>query len=256
MYVRLAFAVAAHLEPEILVIDEVLAVGDAKFQKRCLGKMRDISTQGRTVLFVSHNMLAVQRLCDRAVWLDAGQIRADGEVALVVGDYLRDGTDDRRERSWPTPDTAPGNEQVAIARLAVEPLTPDGGGALTVATGARLIVEYWNHVPSAALNLSLHIFSSDDTLVLNAVPLTERNWFGRPFPQGRFRCTCELPPHLLNSDKYRVELLVVRDQAQIIFRDDFALGFEVMDVPTDTAWHGRFPGVVRPQIHWTTEQLA
>ena len=256
MYVRLAFAVAANLEPEILVIDEVLAVGDAKFQKRCLGKMKDVATQGRTVLFVSHNMLAVQRLCTRAVWLSSGAVRADAGVADVVGSYLREGVDESRERMWETPETAPGNDAVSIARLCVEPLISNDEGTLTITTGARLIFEYWNHVPDTALNLSLHIFSSDDTLVLNAVPLREKAWFGKSFPQGRFRCICELPPNLLNADKYRVELLVVRDQNHIIYRDDCAIAFEVSDLAIDTAWHGRFPGVVRPNLSWTTQQLA
>lgn len=257
MYVRLAFAVAAHLETDVLLVDEVLAVGDAKFQKRCLGKMKDVASQGRTALFVSHNMLAVQRLCSRAVWLESGQVRSTGDVSEVVGDYLRDGVDERRERVWESPETAPGNSSVAIARLAVEPLKPDADGSITIATGVRLIFEYWNRLPGAALNLSLHVFSGDDTLVLNAVPLAEKNWFGKPFPEGRFRCVCELPPHLLNADKYRVELLIVRDQSHIIYRDDSAIAFEVSETPTEnTAWHGRFPGVVRPQLNWTTEQIT
>ena len=256
MYVRLAFGVAAHLEPEILIIDEVLAVGDAKFQKRCLGKMKDIANEGRTVLFVSHNMLAVQRLCSRAVWLASGVVRSDGDVSEVVGEYLREGVDETRERTWDRPEGAPGNDEVALARIAVEPLLATEDGSLSIATGARLTFEYWNHVPGTALNLSLLIYSSDDTLVLNAVPLNEANWFGKPFPKGRFRCVCELPSHLLNADKYRVELLVVRDQNHVIYRDDCAIAFEVEDVAVETAWHGRFPGLVRPNLKWTTEQLS
>ena len=255
MYVRLAFAVAAHLEPEILVIDEVLAVGDAKFQKRCLGKMKNVAGEGRTVLFVSHNMLAVQRLCNRAVWMSEGEVRLVGEVAEVARRYLDEGTESFREREWESSVSAPGNDNVAIARLAVEPLLSAMDEGLTVATGAKLIFEYWNRIPDTALNLSLHIFSSDDTLVLNAIPLQEPKWFGKPFPVGRFRCVCELPPYLLNADKYRVELLVVRDQNLVLYRDESAISFEVEDVAVDTAWHGRFPGVVRPRLNWTTELL-
>lgn len=90
MYVRLAFAVAAHLEPEILVVDEVLAVGDAAFQKKCLGKMQEVGRQGRTVLFVSHNMRAVRQLCDRAILLEQGEVVADGPATGVIEEYLRD----------------------------------------------------------------------------------------------------------------------------------------------------------------------
>ena len=91
MYVRLAFAVAAHLEPEILIVDEVLAVGDSEFQRKCLGKMQEVSTkEGRTVLFVSHNMAAVESMCDSALLLVGGQSAAHGSTAKVVGEYLRD----------------------------------------------------------------------------------------------------------------------------------------------------------------------
>src|SRR6185369_8987395 len=89
MFVRLAFAVAAHLEPEILIVDEVLAVGDAQFQKRCLGKMQEVSTGGRTVLFVSHNMSAVQSLCGKAIYLGGGRLRSQGDVAAIIHEYLK-----------------------------------------------------------------------------------------------------------------------------------------------------------------------
>jgi lipopolysaccharide transport system ATP-binding protein len=92
MYVRLAFAVAAHLEPEILLVDEVLAVGDAAFQKKCLGKMNDVAKEGRTVLFVSHNMAAVNRLCSRGIWLQNGQVHGVGITTEIVGSYLAEGT--------------------------------------------------------------------------------------------------------------------------------------------------------------------
>jgi len=100
MYMRLAFAVAAHLEPEILVVDEVLAVGDAQFQKKCLGKMGDVARAGRTVLFVSHNMMAVQSLCRRAIWLDGGRIVADDESGRVVANYLQHSFSSRAEQIW------------------------------------------------------------------------------------------------------------------------------------------------------------
>jgi lipopolysaccharide transport system ATP-binding protein len=112
MYVRLAFAVAAHLEPEILLVDEVLAVGDAAFQKKCLGKMGDVAKGGRTVLFVSHNMAAVAQLCQKAVWLEGGRIRQIDSSEKVVKDYLSDGDTQIAEHQWSYPGNAPGDEQV------------------------------------------------------------------------------------------------------------------------------------------------
>ena len=100
MYMRLAFAVAAHLEPEILIIDEVLAVGDAAFQKKCLGKMGNVAKEGRTILFVSHNMTALQALCTRAIWLAGGELQCDGPASTVVTRYLQTNSETMLDRTW------------------------------------------------------------------------------------------------------------------------------------------------------------
>ncbi|MCA9027988.1 MAG: ABC transporter ATP-binding protein, partial [Planctomycetaceae bacterium] len=123
MYVRLAFAVAAHLEPEILVVDEVLAVGDARFQQKCLGKMGDVSKSGRTVLFVSHNMTAISGLCSRAIWLDAGQVKTDGPVKDTVAKYLTAALESSLSRHW-TIDTAPGTNKIRLDAIRVVPCQP------------------------------------------------------------------------------------------------------------------------------------
>src|SRR5882724_6734138 len=108
MYLRLAFAVASHMEPEILLVDEVLAVGDASFQKKCLGKLGNVAKQDRTVLFVSHNLVAVETLCGRALWLEAGRICRDGQASLVISEYLHSASSSVTERIWPAPAQAPG----------------------------------------------------------------------------------------------------------------------------------------------------
>ncbi len=114
MHLRLAFAVAAHLEPEVLLVDEVLAVGDAAFQRKCLGRMRDEAMRGRTVLFVSHNMAAVTQLCSRAIWLDGGRVRLDGSPQDVVQRYLAEGAELQSERRWPDVAKAPGDDRVRL----------------------------------------------------------------------------------------------------------------------------------------------
>ena len=119
MYVRLAFAVAAHLEPDILIVDEVLAVGDIEFQKKCLGRMGDVASEGRTVLFVSHNMGAISTLCSRAVLLDAGRVVASGPTSDVVGEYITRGLDVSGSVLWSDPDEAPGGEQVKLHAVRV-----------------------------------------------------------------------------------------------------------------------------------------
>ena len=120
MKVRLGFAVAAHLEPEILIIDEVLAVGDAEFQRKCLGKMKDVSMTGRTILFVSHNMSAVHSLCTRVIWLHNGQVRADGPTDEVVRAYLNTYSTFVDERNWDADGDAPGTEAVRLTNVAIE----------------------------------------------------------------------------------------------------------------------------------------
>ena len=255
MYVRLAFAVAAHLEPDLLVIDEVLAVGDASFQKRCLGKIKDVAGQGRTVLFVSHNMLAVQRLCTRAIWLDTGSQRADGSPEQIVAEYLRAGSAVANARHW-SEAQAPGSEAFRLLSIAVRPADGAAGDALRIDQTLLIETEYEQRTPDVLFNLSLHLFSSDDTLVCNAIPVTEPKWFGKPFPRGRYRCTVTLPANLLNADTYRIELLAVHEQNRVVFRDDSALHFELLDVPLPIQWHGRIPGVIRPNLPWTTERLS
>jgi len=259
MYVRLAFAVAAHLDVDVLVVDEVLAVGDAQFQRRCISKMGDVAGSGRTILFVSHNMTAVRRLCRRAVWLDQGQLMRAGTVEDVTAAYLAESALSRQcERCW-NDASGPGCDDVRLQRLAVKPLNAadrDGvASIIDVSSGLRFEFEYLVKRP-LALNLSVLLFTSDDVLVLNAVPIEDVHWFGKEFPTGRYRCRFELAPNLLNAGIYRVELLFVRDQAHVLHREPNALMFEVHDVPNQSLWHGRFPGVIRPQFHWATERIA
>jgi lipopolysaccharide transport system ATP-binding protein len=259
MYLRLAFAVAAHLEPEVLLVDEVLAVGDAAFQKKCLGKMGDVTASGRTVLFVSHNMAAVQSLCSRALWLRDGRVVEDGPSDRVVSTYLQSMQADRTEQLWPDLATAPGNEKVRLRRAAVRMSARDGSDEvrrITTRTPFRLEFEYWNLVPSASLNLSLHVYNDLGILVFNALPVAEPQWQGHPFPVGLFRDVCEVPGDLLNDGGYRVELLVVHD-ATVVYRHDDVLMFDVDDsVELRDGWFGRWPGVVRPVLPWRTELLS
>jgi lipopolysaccharide transport system ATP-binding protein len=255
MYVRLAFAVAAHLETDVLIVDEVLAVGDAKFQQRCMSKMQDVSRAGRTVLFVSHNMAAIQRMCSRVVRLDAGRVKDHGSAHEIVARYLAETHSVPSKRAWTDLDSAPGSETVKIASVEVRSLSPEEIGPLSVETGAEVLIEYVNLLPSQHLNLSAHVYSADDVLVLNAIPVDEPDWFGKPFPAGRYQCRFELPPRLLNSGTYRIELLVVRDQAVILSKHENIVAFEVVDAPNGSMWHGRLPGVVRPKIRWVTKRL-
>ncbi len=257
MYMRLAFAVAAHFEPEILLVDEVLAVGDAEFQAKCLGKMGAVASEGRTVLFVSHNMAAVQTLCQRVIWLREGRVFEDGPAGRVVKNYITQTSSSvATEKIWDDPMTAPGNERVRLRCLRVRPLNGSTSDTITIRTPLVLEFEFWNLEPGARINLSLHFFNQQDINVFITAPIHEPEWFGKPLPLGLFRSECYIPGDLLNDGLHRVRLLVVKDQAVVVYALDDALTFVVNDaVERRNAWFGKWGGAVRPNLEWKTEYL-
>jgi lipopolysaccharide transport system ATP-binding protein len=248
MYVRLAFAVAAHLEPEILIVDEVLAVGDAAFQKKCLGKMQDVSSGGRTVLFVSHNMTAVKELCSRAIWLDGGCLVNSGMTDAIVTQYLHENAREVHEQVWPNPDTAPGNDKVRLRRASL--ISEDGSGPISVRTDVRIEIEYWNSLPGTELLVSLYLYNLDGTCVFNS------DSSPRVYPKGAVREVCRIPGNLLNDGTYRIAIMIVRDRFHGIYRIDDLLVFDVQDVEREVQWYGKWYGVVRPVLEWTSEFLG
>src|SRR3984893_6304450 len=161
MYVRLAFSVAAHLEPETLLVDEVLAVGDASFQKKCMGKMGDVARQGRTIVFVSHNMTALRRMCTRAIWLEGGRALDNGDPGKVIDHYLQKNTVTMLETVWPDDTRAPGDELVRLRRVRVIPET----NLITVHTPTKIEFTYWNCEPDMIINLSIHVYNLEEVCV-------------------------------------------------------------------------------------------
>lgn len=256
MYVRLAFAVAAHLEPEILLVDEVLAVGDAAFQKKCLGKMGEVAKEGRTVLFVSHNMAAVQNLCKKAVLINEGKLVGFDQTDRIISQYLQQNLVSSTEFAWNNIDTAPGNEKVRIHRVCIKPIDNSSANEMTIRTPFSMEFEYWNLEDNSFLNLSLHIYNEMGLLVFNTAPVSEPKWMGKPFPKGLFKSTCLVPGDLLNDGFYRVELLMVKNQGIVIYKNEELLLFAINDDPgMRTAWFGKWQGIVRPNLTWTTELI-
>jgi homopolymeric O-antigen transport system ATP-binding protein len=257
MYMRLAFAVSSHLEPEILIVDEVLAVGDAAFQKKCLGKLDEVAKAGRTVLFVSHNMLAVQSLCTRVVWLDQGEILDQGPARQVVSKYLKTALVARVEQTWDHIDTAPGNEQVRVRRACVGPADGSATDLISVKTPVMMEFEYWNLVPDAYLNLSVVVSTKEGHPIFNTGSGGERVWHNKPFPAGLFRSRFHIPGDLLNDGTHRVHLYVVKDQTVVIYDIDDVLVFDVEEASErSSGWYGKWVGAVRPNLNWQTELLA
>ena len=263
MYVRLAFAVAAHLEPEILLVDEVLAVGDYEFQKKCLGKVGEVSREGRTVLLVSHNMSSLLGLCQRAVLLREGKVVADGPATRVVDQYLQSDADCLAERVWDDYHLAPGNDHVRIlsVRATQEGIDPDGKFALHKETIVE--TEYQNFRHGAKLNVSMHLKNHLGTFVMVGanIPCATTSpdpWFGQPYPVGRFHTAFHIPADFLNEGRYTVDVFVISNVSLMEASALDVVSFEMHDVLS--RWRRDNPGwawsgVVRPPLRWQTEYV-
>jgi lipopolysaccharide transport system ATP-binding protein len=250
MYVRLAFAVAAHLEPEILIIDEVLAVGDAEFQKKCLGKIDEVSRQqGRTALFVSHNTVATQSLCRRALMIEKGRLIADGPSATVIGDYLKPASAGGLDACWPDKTVAPGTDRLRIKRVRIS--AGDAARELiTMQTPVQVVTDFWVLLGGVRLHLTYHLVNHNGITVLTT--------FGRPseLAPGVYRATFEIPGDLLNSGRYHVNLLVVENNSSVAYEHERIASFSVADTTErEEGWLGREPGVVQPRLVWSLERL-
>ena len=241
MYTRLAFAVAANLEPEILIVDEVLAVGDAEFQKKCLGKMKSVSdTEGRTVIFVSHNMTAVQSLCTKAISLHKGQVRETGDVGKVINDYLSKEEKNEYERSWATPEEAPGGDTVKIKSIRLAPQLSSEYDVIDVRTPLDIHFEFWNLEAGQEINLSFHLYNFKGDCIMNVASAVKR------LDTGVCRGKLSIPGNFLNDDSYYLSTMIVKDTSVPLFNLEEAISFIVEDYRVGTAWHGKWMGAVRP----------
>jgi lipopolysaccharide transport system ATP-binding protein len=256
MYLRLAFAVAAHLEPEILIVDEVLAVGDVEFQKKCLGKMSDVAKEGRTIFFVSHNMPAIMRLCERVIYMDEGKLGLDGTAHEVIKAYLHSGLGTMSSREWLDPDRAPRGE---VARLwAVRIRTEDGEcmDKIDIRKPVGLEMEYEVLKPGYKLRSALRLLNEDAVHIFEALE-GDTAWRGRVRPLGRYRSTAWIPGNFLAEGTMIVDVGLHTVEPSIEqFIERQAVAFHVVDsCDGDSArgdYAGPFPGVVRPLLRWNT----
>ena len=246
MYVRLAFAVAAHLEPEILIVDEVLAVGDAEFQKKALGKMKDVSEKdGRTVLFVSHNLTAIKNLCSMSVFMNNGYIKMIGDTEAVMNRYLSNDVNNSMRQDFAEPTDAPGNDKVKMKRIEIMPKLADTNEPITIFTPINIEFEFWNYVEDIPINLSLHLFTIHTECVFNV---------GTPslkLTRGLHKGICEIPANLLNDGIYSISMMVVGEASYSLYYFEHVVNFEVTEKREASNWHGKHPGFVRPQLNFS-----
>lgn len=260
MYMRLAFAVAAHLDPEILLVDEVLAVGDAAFQKKCMGKLGEVAHTGRTVLLVSHNLAAIVNLCERALLVGQGRIAAEGPAGEVVREYLDLGNVRLGERVWADPAEAPHSDKVRLRAVRV---TSQGQPTAEVGIDAPLAVEveFENMRAEARYATSIHLLDQNGVGVLASANFHSANlgrdeWFDAPHPCGRFKVVCEIPGCFLNEGRYSVNAIVLSDVSHIEVYEREVVSFTVVDTGVmRREYAGYWLGVVRPRLRWSTSRL-
>jgi len=251
MYVRLAFAIAAHLDPEILLVDEVLAVGDYEFQQKCLGRIRSVSSHdGRTVLFVSHNMTAINSLCDHAMLLGNGRVQQFGSAKAISDLYIaRSSSREAHSKIWNFRD-APGDERFKVGRVAVIPDSGADNTLIEMDAGFCIETDYWNLVDNAQIVLELIVRANDGTPVFHSYS-SESSETPR-HPKGAFRSSCRVPGNLLNAGHYSIEIFLSDGSPwnELGVVDALSLVVHEMKERGNLTYYGRFVGHVHPKLEW------
>ncbi len=256
MYVRLAFAVAAHLEPEILVVDEVLAVGDTAFQKKCLGKMEDVAKEGRTVLFVSHNMAAVQQLCQHAALIHQGELVELSSTLQVIQNYLASNTNELSEFRAVSPDKAPGKSGVKLTRVSIKDSQLKVNGNIQANFPFFIEIEYELSRKIDNLRVGYRLISGNGAVVFTSGD-TDPDGRGTPRLPGRHISRCVVPENLLNSGRYYVTATCDRPMQEIHFIEENIVSFsvELIGGVGGMVPDGRY-GVIRPALNWQIETIS
>lgn len=250
MYVRLAFAVAAHLDPDILIVDEVLAVGDAEFQKKCLGKMKDVvNTKGRTIIFVSHNMQAINSLCSKAMWLDKGQIKDKGNAHDVINHYLGSYQQKLWKQEWLNGD-GPGNDSISMRSVELIPELSDRKMPLNITHPIKVKFSFVNKADNIDLVAGLHLFTLSGECIfdVSTKPMI--------FKEGIIEAECDIPGNFLNDGSYYFSIIFVKDTSEQLFYFEECLHFEMEDYRENYNWYGKWQGYVRPQFPFTLKPLV
>lgn len=251
MYVRLAFAVAAHLEPEILLVDEVLAVGDAAFQKKCLGKMGDIAGEGRTVLFVSHNMAAVSQLCSHTIWLKTGICESYGYTSDVIRKYIATGNWHLAERRWDEPGLIPGDDKIILKAARVVQWN-QVTSVVDINQPSRVEIDFTVQKPVKNLLAGVNLYNEEGLCIFDT-----EDWRPNEVHPGLYRRYVTIPAQFLAEGYYSILLQLHfydPNVLSVLVRD--ALTFEAIDSDHPLAVRGlyrggKWPGVVRVKLDWS-----
>lgn len=258
MRVRLAFAVAAHLEPEILIVDEVLAVGDAAFQEKCLQKMQDVGGEGKTVFFVSHSMPAVTRLCERVIMLNNGQVAEDGPTHDIVTKYLHGSSHTTAERTWTSIDESPGGEIVRLAGVRIKNESGQTSASIDIRTPVGFEMTF--HVLQDGYSLMPHFrLTNEEGLMVFLTVDVDPKWRKKKRPKGTYTATAWVPGNLLAEGSFFLNPAMISLKPQSIpqFHEPEAVSFQVTDPMEGDSARGDLvedlKGIVRPLLRWETD---
>lgn len=250
MYVRLGFAISAHLDPDILIVDEVLAVGDADFQKKSLGKMKEVASKEKTILFVSHNLTAVANLCNKTLHLEKGYVKQFGETGEVLNNYLSAMQNNLLLQHFEEVNLAPGNDLVKLKYAKLTPSLEDTQLIADVRSSLKIDIEFWNLLDNQNLNVSLHIYASTGECIFNVG--TEPKLLNK----GVIQAQLTIPGYFLNDGNYIVSFMIVKDKSIVLFNFEEVFNFEIADYREETTWYGKWPGYVRPKFNFPIQQVS
>lgn len=250
MQVRLAFSVAAHIEPEILLIDEVLAVGDVSFQNKCLGKMEGVAQQGNTILFVSHNMAAVKNICTRAILLDHGGMVFDGDVDEAVELYLEKGLTGQSAMVWED-EASPGFEHARLKKVYVASDKLEPTGVVAAKDEFHVIVEYEVLKIIDGMRTGFMMRNQEGVVICGSTDYETLD--SRNQEPGVHRSICKFPGNVLNSGRYSLRFAMdIPPYLEMAFSTDYCISFDVIDLESSGPNHRRLPGVISPALEWAT----
>jgi len=255
MYVRLAFAVAAHLEPEILVVDEVLAVGDAQFQKKCMGKMEDVGREGRTIIFVSHNMGAISRLCSQCIWLADGNVKRFGDSISVINNYIHDGASNKSTIAWEL-DDAPGDDNIKLTKVTIGQQFGEQTSSMVISKPITIEIELLVVSEIPELSVGIRVSTLDGQVILHSANVVTGKCFVPK--KGVWHISCFLPSNLFNVGTYALTVGADIPYQKIIFMEENILTWKV---EATSKGMGRYnpdtwKGIIGPSIgEWSETQL-
>jgi len=251
MTVRLGFAIAAYLDPEILVVDEVLAVGDAEFQKKAIGKMQDVANgEGRTVLFVSHNMSAVKNLCKTGIVLKNGMIDFTGDVKDAVDYYTLNNYSESKALYYDDLTQAPGNDKIRIRSMDVKPTK---GNSINMDSEIEVVVGFYNHLPDTMIDITFELLTTDDIIVFH-------RWMNfspdRDSQVGDQEVSFIIPANLLNAGRYYFKIWFGENEAHMLWGDlTYMFEVEFTKESVGDIVLGKKPGLIRPALDFKHRML-